>query len=690
MADMQLVDYLRLENYEAGGKYLCSLTPEEGARQICALKNLKDQTVALRMLLGEKGGSRVFYALPEEKRCELADTISDNELADLYEDCLNHGIGIALEPFIDRMDARDIVELLSRISVENLRPALHLLDVKKRAEVFAATDPVMHRELAAQIDLEEKAVIYAKLAAQDDHEAMAEMLHTMDNQALAEFFQSLDSSLWLETFRMLPLPQRAAVYALMKREMHDQIYHDLDRDELWELLNEMMRHGARGYNAIKQEFLEMPPFDIAEFVGELEDERQLPLAFKLMNKDTAAEVFTYLDQPVRRKLIEAIGNKKTAEWINEMATDDAVDFLQELPSNMVNAILKEVPGEDREIINNFLRYPESSAGSLMTPEFIALRGTMTCRDALKVIRDQGVDSETIYTCYVVDDARHLQGFVTLRKILFATPETLIESIMAGRQKTVAVETLDDQESVAARFKEYDVMAMPVVDQEDRLCGIITADDIMDVLVAEQTEDVETMAGIKPSQGTGYLNTGIFQLARNRIGWLLVLMIGATFTGIIINRCEALLSHFTSLAAFLPLLMDTCGNSGSQSSTLIVRGIAVGEVDVCDWLQVLWREMRVGIICAAVLAVVNFIRIAILDQCGWQSSTWQVNLVVNITLFVTVVIAKLIGGSLPLLAKLVRADPALMASPALTTCVDTVTLILYFACAKLLLPVLGAV
>ena len=681
---MQLVDFLRLENYEAGGKYLCTIATKEAVAQICSLKTLHEQTIALRMLIDEADGAKVFAALPAAKRNELADTISDNELAALYEKCLNAGVGLALEEFIDNMDDKDVVELLSRISKENLRAAIHLLKEEKRIAVISEMTPEMHGELAGQITIDEKAKLFVLLEEEDNDETLEKMLASMDIATLAALLKKLEDESRIHAFRMLPIAQRASVYAVLDREVHDDIYHELERDELWELLNEMLEGGARSYNAIKAEFTEMPAFDIAEFLGELQDEAQLPLAFKLMNKDTAAEVFTYLDQAQRRKVIEAIGNKKTAEWLNEMATDDAVDFLQELPSNMVNAILKEVPKDDRDIINSFLSYPKSSAGSLMTPEFIALREDMTCRDAIEVIREQGVDSETIYTCYVVDSSRTLLGFVTLRKILFATPDTQIKEIMSGRQKTVSVETLEDQETVAARFKEYDVMAMPVVDQEDRLCGIITADDIMDVLVAEQTEDVETMAGIKPSQGTGYLDSSIFQLARNRIGWLLVLMIGATFTGIIINRCEELLSQFASLAAFLPLLMDTCGNSGTQASTLIVRGIAVGEVDVGDWLQVIWREMRVGIICAAVLAVVNFLRIEILDVVGWQTSTWQVNVVVNMTLFFTVIIAKLIGGSLPLLARLLHADPALMASPALTTCVDTVTLIIYFACAKLVL------
>lgn len=692
MGEMQLRDFLRLENYDAATGYLRGMQPTAAARELCALKTLAEKVTALRYMVSETDSPAppIVAAMPEEQRLELLAELSDNELAKLLNDSLNCGVASALTPYIDRMEIKDVAELFSRLDEEKVATALHLCNAERRSLIFSELDPELYRCIAARITMDEQAGIFKKLTENDDQTAAEDLLRSMETGDIVRLIEHLESvEDRLVALKLLTLSQRADVYARLKVEVHDELYHELDRDELWEILDELLKSGSNGYAAVQNEFKEMPPFDIAEFVMQLEDVQQLPLVFKLMSKDVAAEVFTYLDQPSRRKLGDALGNGKVADWIREMATDDAVDFLQELPSNIVSTILKEVPREDREVINEFLSYPKSSAGSLMTPEFIALREEMRCSEALHVIREQGNDSEMIYTCYVLDGSRKLLGFVTLRKILCSPPETQIGDIMSGRQKTVAVETLDDQEMVAARFKEYDLMAVPVVDREDRLVGIITADDIMDVMVAEQTEDVETMAGIKPSQGTGYLDAGIFRLARNRIGWLLVLMIGATFTGIIINRCEELLSHFASLAAFLPLLMDTCGNSGSQSSTLIVRGIAVGEVDVGDWLKVVWREMRVGTICAAVLAVVNFARIALLDACGWQHSSWQVNIVVNLTLFVTVIIAKLIGGSLPLLARLMRADPALMASPALTTCVDTVTLILYFACAKVLLPMLGA-
>lgn len=427
--------------------------------------------------------------------------------------------------------------------------------------------------------------------------------------------------------------------------------------------------------ALQKQLLEMNPVDIANEMSDMDKSRMLML-FRLMPKDLAAEVFSYLDSSEHRHIADAISLHDITSLIDEMSVDDVVDFLGELPSNMVRAIVSEADPVTRKTINAFLNYPENSAGSIMTVEFVCLFESQTCKEALAYIRSCGIDKETIYTCYVTDASRHLTGTVSLRGILFAEDTTRIADIM--ETNVVFAHTTDDQEEVAKDFSKYDLIAMPVLDTENRLVGIITIDDVMDVMEAEQTEDVEKMAALKPSDNE-YLKSSVWTLARNRIVWLLVLMISATLTAIIIRHYEKLLSSMVALAAFLPMLMDTGGNSGSQASTLIVRGLAVGDIELKDWHKILWKELRVGSICAITLASVNFMRIAVFRQ-----AEWRVNLVVSLTLACAVLMAKVIGGMLPLLAKLLHLDPALMASPLLTTSVDALTLAVYFSIATALM------
>ena len=438
-------------------------------------------------------------------------------------------------------------------------------------------------------------------------------------------------------------------------------------------MEKMLAPGSFG--ALKAELEEMNPVDIANAMSDMDKSKMLIL-FRLMPKDQAAAVFTYLDPSEHRNIVDAISAAEAGDLLDEMYTDDAVDFLGELPSNMVRAILQEAEPDTRKTVNQFLNYPENSAGSLMTSEFVYLFETMTCKDALAVIRSAGIDKETIYTCYVTDASRHLTGVVSLRTILLASDETRIADIM--ETAIVVAHTHDDQEEVAKNFSKYDFIAMPVVDGENRIVGIITVDDIIDVVEAENTEDVEKMAALKPSENE-YLKSSVWTLARNRIVWLLVLMISATFTAMIIRHYEDMLTKMVFLAAFVPMLMDTCGNSGQQASTLIVRGLAVGDIELGDWLKILWKELRVGFLCALTLAVVNFARIWI-----FHLATPRVNFVVNLTLLFAVILSKLIGCMLPILAKRVKCDPALMASPLLTTSVDALTLAIYFNIATSLL------
>lgn len=441
-------------------------------------------------------------------------------------------------------------------------------------------------------------------------------------------------------------------------------------------LDELLAAGK--FAELRQILRDMNPVDIANELGEM-DTADMIRVFRLMSGDQAAEVFAYLDANDHNAIARQLTTEEARKLVEDMYLDDAVDFLDELPSDMVRNILANSKPETRVLINRFLNYPENSAGSLMTVEFVRLFETQTCREAIAYVRTSGIEKETIYTCYVVDAATHLTGIVSLREILTSKDDTLIRDIMST--DFVFATTTEDQERVALDFKKYDLIAMPVLDQESRIVGIITVDDIMDVIEAEQTEDLERLAGMQHAE-KGYLDSTVWELAKNRILWLMILMVSATITASLINRYNRLLSGMVVLAAFIPMLMDTGGNSGSQASTLMVRGLATGEVGPRDWGKVVWKEFRVGILCATILASINFIRIF-----AFQQATWQVNLVVNLTLFFTVIVAKVTGGSLPIAAKLCKVDPALMASPILTTMVDLFTLLIYFNIATRLMPLL---
>ena len=442
-------------------------------------------------------------------------------------------------------------------------------------------------------------------------------------------------------------------------------------------LDELLAAGK--FAELRQILRDMNPVDIANELGEMGTADMIRV-FRLMSGDQAAEVFAYLDANDHNAIARQLTTEEARKLVEDMYLDDAVDFLDELPSDMVRNILANSKPETRVLINRFLNYPENSAGSLMTVEFVRLFETQTCREAIAYVRTSGIEKETIYTCYVVDAATHLTGIVSLREILTSKDDTLIRDIMST--DFVFATTTEDQERVALDFKKYDLIAMPVLDQESRIVGIITVDDIMDVIEAEQTEDLERLAGMQHAE-KGYLDSTVWELAKNRILWLMILMVSATITASLINRYNRLLSGMVVLAAFIPMLMDTGGNSGSQASTLMVRGLATGEVGPRDWGKVVWKEFRVGILCATILASINFLRIF-----AFQQATWQVNLIVNLTLFFTVIVAKVTGGSLPIAAKLCKVDPALMASPILTTMVDLFTLLIYFNIATRLMPLLG--
>ena len=425
----------------------------------------------------------------------------------------------------------------------------------------------------------------------------------------------------------------------------------------------------------RAELLEMNVVDIATLLEDV-DRDDLVILFRILPKDTAAEVFSYLNKVDRAHIIESLTDKEISGIIDKLFMDDTVDFIEEMPANIVKKVLKNTDDDTRKMINSLLSYPDDSAGSIMTTEFVDIKKEMTVMDAIAHIRKTGVDKETIDTLYVIDSNRKLEGIVPIRKILLSDENLLIEDIMDT--SFVYIYTLDDQEDVASMFKKYDYFSMPVTDSENRLVGIITIDDILDIIEEENEEDFAKMNALAPSDEE-YLDSSVYSLAKQRIMWLLILMISATFTGIIIRQYESVLSSVVILASFIPMLMDTGGNSGSQSSTLIIRGLALGELEITDYPKIIWKEFRVSILVGLVLAFINFLRIYLLERVDFI-----VSLTVCISLFATVVLAKVVGGMLPLIAKKFKLDPAIMAAPLVTTIVDTFALMVYFSTATLLM------
>ncbi len=428
----------------------------------------------------------------------------------------------------------------------------------------------------------------------------------------------------------------------------------------------------------------MNPSDIAALFVDLEDS-QIPLMFRLLPKELAAETFVEMEPEAQELLIRGFSDNELKEVLDELYADDAADLVEEMPANVVKRILKAADPELRRSINQILRYPENSAGSIMTTEYVSLRPNMTVEEAILRIRRQGIDKETIYTCYVTRD-RTLIGLVTVKDLLLADDdERKIEDIM--ETNLICVTTQTDQEAVAQMFSKYNFLALPVVDGENRMVGIVTFDDAMDVMEDEATEDMELMSAITPSEKP-YLRSTPFDLFKNRFPWLTILMVSATFTGIIITSFEGALASAVVLTAFIPMLMGTGGNSGSQSSVTVIRCLSLGEVKFRDLWTVLWKELRTAMLCGAALAAVCFAKIWLVDRLlmGNAEITWMVDLVVCLALWVTVVIAKVVGCSLPMAAKALGADPAVMASPFITTIVDAVSLLVYFLFAKLLLHI----
>ena len=439
------------------------------------------------------------------------------------------------------------------------------------------------------------------------------------------------------------------------------------------------------YATLRDILVTMNPSDVAGLFEGL-DEKQIPLMFRLLTKEQAAETFVEMDPEAQELLIRGFSDNELKEVLDELYADDAADIVEEMPANVVKRILKTADPELRSSINQILRYPEYSAGSIMTTEYVSLRPHMTVEEAILRIRRQGVDKETIYTCYVLDKDRTLIGMVTVKDLLLAPDDEMtIEEIMITN--LIFVNTKTDQEEVARMFSKYNFLALPVVDGEERMVGIVTFDDAMDVMEEEATEDMELMSGMTPSEKP-YLRSSAFELFKNRIPWLMLMMVSATFTGLIITAFEGALAAQVALTAFIPMLMGTGGNSGSQSSVTVIRSLSLGELKLGDIFEVLWKELRTSILCGVALAVVCFAKIWLVDHLlfGNQDITLMVDLVVCLALAVTVVVAKIVGCLLPIGAKALKLDPAVMASPFISTIVDALSLLVYFLFAKMLLGV----
>ncbi len=448
-------------------------------------------------------------------------------------------------------------------------------------------------------------------------------------------------------------------------------YADFGVEQIRELL------GKGHYTRLRQVITELNDADIADYLEEMEEEEVIKI-FRILPKDKAADVFSYLEIDQQQSVITSLSDKDAARIIDNMMSDDAKELMEEMPANVVKRLIANTSADTRKAINHLMRYPEDSAGSVMTVEYMDLKEHQTVAEAIQRIRKVGVDSETINICYVLDNTRTLVGTVALRYLLLSEPDAIIGDIM--HRNVIAIHTQMDQEEVARQFKKYEFTAMPVVDNEDRLVGIITVDDVVDILEEETTEDIEKMAAVMPSDKP-YLKMTVFDAFKKRIPWLLLLMISATFTGSIITSFENELSRYVVLTAFIPMLMDTGGNAGGQASAIIIRGISLDEIEFRDWSRVIWKEIRTALLCGLTLSVCNFGRLMLFDQVSVR-----VALVVCITLLMAVIVAKMVGSTLPMIAKKIGLDPAVMASPFITTIVDAISLLIYFRVAELVLNI----
>ena len=459
----------------------------------------------------------------------------------------------------------------------------------------------------------------------------------------------------------------------------DSIDYETIHDELFALLEQ------RKIKELRQTLAEMNEFDISEFLGEIweEDTQRMAMVFRLLSKEIAAAVFANLEVEEQETIINSITDTELAGIIEELYVDDAVDMMEELPANVVKRVMRTATPETRNLINQYLKYPENSAGSIMTAEFVDLKKYMSVREAFARIRKIGEDKETIYVCYVTSAKRKLEGVITVKKLLLSDDDTILEDIMD--RNVIYATTTDDQEEVSEQISDYDLIAIPVVDKEGCLVGIVTVDDVIYVMEQEATEDIEKMAGITPSDKP-YSRTSAVDIWKNRIPWLMFLMLSATFTGMIVTHFEDALATQVALAAFMPMLMGTGGNSGSQASTAVIRSLSLGDIEPADVLKVIWKELRVAFLCGLSLAAANFIKMLLVDRMLLNNDavTLMVAATVSLTIVFVVMFAKVVGSTLPIVAEKIGVDPAVMASPLISTITDAVSLLIYFTIAQALL------
>ncbi len=519
-------------------------------------------------------------------------------------------------------------------------------------------------------------------------ESLAAYLRTLSEEELLPYCRQVDSDLLAETLLLLDTELQQLILSGLYDDELEKVMDEMSVDDTVDILEEMPQEivrriaeledillllEERNYAVLKPLLSSMNAIDLAEVFEETEKDTDLLILFRILPKDLAAETFVEMDNDVKEKLIHKLTDRELRAVLDELFLDDTVDIVEEMPASVVKRVLAQSDSETRAYINEILQYPKDSAGSIMTIEYVSLRPTMTVEDAFERIRRTAIDKETIYTCYVIDPTNKLLGLVTAKDLMLAPKNAYISDIM--EENVVYAHTEEDKEQVARTISDYGFLALPIVDREMRLVGIVTVDDAMDVLQEENTEDIAKMAAMSPTDKP-YLKTKVFTLWRTRVLWLLILMLGATFTGLILNNYEAQLS--TCLVACVPMIMGTGGNSGSQASVTVIRALSIGEIETRDVGKVLWKELRTAILLGVTLAVACLLKLVFLDGMllGMEGYTWQVSLVVSLALLGTVILAKLVGALLPILAKLCHLDPAVVANPFITTIVDAVSVILF--------------
>lgn len=469
---------------------------------------------------------------------------------------------------------------------------------------------------------------------------------------------------------------------LDERENEAQIDYEAIQEQRTDELTELL--DKRDMKGLQRRMEEMNEFDVAEFLAEIDDNK-MPMVFRLLSKETAAEVFANFDSPEQERIINSITDSELAGIVEELYVDDAVDLMEEMPANVVKRVMRTATPQTRNLINQYLRYPDNSAGSIMTSEFVDLKKYMSVKESFARIRRIGEDKETIYVCFVIAADRTLEGIVTVKDLLLADDDDIIEDLMD--RNVIFATTTEDQESVSEKFSDYDLVVLPVVDKEGRLVGIVTVDDVIDVMEQEATEDFEIMAGMTPSDKP-YSRTSVLDMWKNRIPWLLFLMLSATFTSMILTSFEDMLAVQAGLVAFIPMLMGTGGNSGAQASTAVIRSLSLGDTEPRDAFRVMWKEWRVSLLCGLTLAVINFVKMLLLDGMLLHNDAVTVSVAATVSLSIVFIVmfAKVVGSTLPIVAEKIGVDPAVMANPLISTLTDAVSLLIYIYVAKLILHI----